>query len=231
MRLLDREQIGAVLREHATALRQASPQTSGFTLGQFLGADVLVRVHEEERPDPSGGAPVLLGLRVEAFEVGSTLVLADSTLPLSPGVSPPVEGMCEDLVRLARSAASRWPATDRGLIRVAVLPPVVRTWDRELSEQGVGATRIAINRRLGAEDAQRTLLLFDELASGTPRRCRVRGTHFAAPGLFRVGNDLVITDGTWGVRDGVQRVRDAFTRELPPEGTDIQLREVEFRPR
>jgi formylglycine-generating enzyme required for sulfatase activity len=168
MRLLEREQVGAVLREHAAALRQTSPETSGLALGRLLGADVLVRVREEERADTSSAAPVLLGLRVEAFEVGSTLALVDTTIPVPPNAPVPVASVCEGLVRLVQSAAARWPSSDKGLVRVAVLPPVVRSWDRGLFEQGVGATRI-LSQRLG-QSADLALLAREGMAAATMER-------------------------------------------------------------
>lgn len=107
-------------------------------------------------------------------------------------------------------------------------PPVVLCGTEAQASMATSQARLVVNRGYGPEAAQRTLLLFDDLTSGTPRCYRVTGARFPRSGLFRVGNDLVVMGRTRGVRDGIQRVRDAFTRELPPEGTDIQLREVEF---
>jgi hypothetical protein len=68
------------------------------------------------------------------------------------------------------------------------------------------------------------LLVEGTSVSGPARMWTVRAPG-TVEGLHGFGNDLVLQSKPPLV------IRDAFTRELPPEGTDIVLREVAFTPR
>jgi hypothetical protein len=90
------------------------------------------------------------------------------------------------------------------------------------------ARRAFSNRQYGPPAERSDLRLRDGLTANSTRVVDVKGARVATPKLRKVGEDLVIFDR---LDTGLQIIRDAFTRELPPEGTDIQLREVEFRSR
>lgn len=94
------------------------------------------------------------------------------------------------------------------------------------SSIAASARRLFANRVYGKTAERYDLSLRDGLTEDDSRVVTVKETRVNTPSLLRIGDDLVLIGR---MASGIRVIRDAFTRELPPEGTDIQLHEVEFR--
>jgi hypothetical protein len=106
-------------------------------------------------------------------------------------------------------------------------PPLYLPETPGASSIAASERRLFANRTYGTMAQRHDLSLRDGFAEDS-RVLTVKETRVSRPSLLRIGDDLVLIGR---MANGIRIIRDAFTRELPHEGTEIQLYEVTVNPR
>ncbi len=185
----------------------------------------IVLSGSEPPPRGAGSRLVVRHVRLDPFTGEGTVVRSinpEGADFLGIGHSVPLPDFLLVQIRLSgrsRSTWSLWPRDPRQPIKP--LPACD------------GATSVAISPSSGRLFASRPdrmnessgLIVYTDVTADSPRHVTLRGVRFPNPELVRIGDDLAIMCSASNLRGGLLVIPEAFTRELPPEGMEIQLRE------